>query len=411
MIDVHSKVTFWVEKNTQLEKNLYYLYQNPKTKHLIFNTENINKIRNLVDDYNYIQSLQVIKFLPKIKTRINQSNLPNEIEKIQCIFLESFPVAILAVLEISMSSEASTPGVDNKFFPTLSNKKLDYINHQIKGTRYQKSGKSFKIKKDLPQNAIITDKIAKQLKLELLKETTEFRFKLLQQCNLKTIQKNYKKYKGSSINRIWIPIRDTGKYQSLDIPTIRDRTLQQIISWSILPISESQADALSFSRPQRSAIQAIKYIYKKLAIKKKKTRKCKVIPKQVGKEIFHAFSGKKAKFRSFKIFIKANKKNKRQIIYNYNYWIYPLASITRKPSTELLFQSQYYFLNICIEKCFNRISHQSIYEKIPLTNKYFFFITRWVSNTIIGPEVKGGQKVRIKPTCGVPQNSFLGERN
>ena len=36
----------------------------------------------------------------------------------------------------------------------------------LKGTRYQKSGKTFKVKKDLPSRVVVTDEILKQLKDE-----------------------------------------------------------------------------------------------------------------------------------------------------------------------------------------------------------------------------------------------------
>jgi hypothetical protein len=75
---------------------------------------------------------------------------------------------VLAVYSISKSSGASTPGVDGKYFSTIKIKRECYLNQGLIGTRYQKSGKSSKVKKDLPKNAVINYKILKQLKLELL---------------------------------------------------------------------------------------------------------------------------------------------------------------------------------------------------------------------------------------------------
>lgn len=63
-IDVPSEVKSWIEKNSLVEKAMWTLYSNPKTKHLIFDIQHINKIRKLLMDYNYVQSLQVIEFLP-----------------------------------------------------------------------------------------------------------------------------------------------------------------------------------------------------------------------------------------------------------------------------------------------------------------------------------------------------------
>jgi hypothetical protein len=51
-IDVPSKVKSWIEKNSRAEKAMWTLYIDPKTKHLIFDIQNINKIRKLLMDYN-----------------------------------------------------------------------------------------------------------------------------------------------------------------------------------------------------------------------------------------------------------------------------------------------------------------------------------------------------------------------
>ena len=125
------------------------------------------------------------------------------------------------------------------------------------------SGKLYKVKKDLPKKVILSDDLNNALKTQLIDETTNFCLKLLKQCNLKTIMKNYK---GSSVRHVWVINKDTNDYYSFGIPTIRDRILQQIITWVILPINECQADLLSFgSRPTRSVTQAIAYILRKLS--------------------------------------------------------------------------------------------------------------------------------------------------
>ena len=400
-IDVRSEINSWIEQNSQINKSMWTLYNDPKTKHFIFDNSNINKIRKLLTNYNYIQSLLVIENLQKLKTRIVQQNIPHEIERLQYIFLESFSISILAVYEISKSSGANTPGIDGKFFKTLKTKKDEFQQEMLKGTRYQKSSKTFKVKKDLPSRAVVTDEVLKQLKSELAEETLKFRFKLLQQCNLKTLRKNYK---GSNIRRVWIPKKTPGDFRSLGIPTLRDRVLQQIVTWAIQPISESQADSLSFGfRPQRSATQAIAYIYRKLSKSRITRNRSRFKPVKVGKERFNSFSGKKAKFKSSKV--SGNKKGKRNRKYNYDYWIYPEKASKPVP---FKFHSQYYYLNVDIVKCFDQISHQTIFEKVPLANKYLYLIKCWATISIIGPETKGGKDIKFKPTKGVPQGSIIG---
>jgi retron-type reverse transcriptase len=401
-IDVRSEVKSWIEQNATLEKELWTLYRNPSTKNKIFDTKNINCIRKLLKDYNYVQSLQVTEVLPSLKTRIVQNNLPHSIEKLQCIFIESFCVSILAVLETSNSNGAETPGMDGKCFSTLSRKRYEYCLQQIKGTRYHMSNKSFKVKKDLPSRAIVSHELNDKLKVQLSEETTNFRFKLLKKCNLKTIRNNYK---GNSVRRVWVPKKNANEFCPLGISTIRDRILQQIITWAILPISESQADSLSFGyRPIRTATQAIAFIYRKLTKSRITRNRDTYTPQKVSQERFNTFKGKKAKFRSFKTF-KNDKNKKRQASYHYEHWIY----LKKKYKPQFFkFHSQYRYLNIDVVKCFDQIDHDMIYKKVPLANKYLFFIKTWCTSKIIGPESKGGKEVKITPTAGIPQGSVIG---
>lgn len=61
--------------------------------------------------------------------------------------MESFSISELVVYDTLKSSGASTPGVDGKHFSTMKIKCECYLNQQLIGTRYQKSGKSFRVKK------------------------------------------------------------------------------------------------------------------------------------------------------------------------------------------------------------------------------------------------------------------------
>ena len=65
-------------------------------------------------------------------------------------------------------------------------------------------------------------------------------------------------------------------------------------------------------------------------------------------------------------------------------------------------------MNVDIVQCFDQISHQVIFEKIPLANKYLYLIKCWATSLIIRPETKGGKDIKIKPTKGVPQGSIIG---
>lgn len=65
-------------------------------------------------------------------------------------------------------------------------------------------------------------------------------------------------------------------------------------------------------------------------------------------------------------------------------------------------------MNVDIVKCFDQISHQVIFKKVPLANKYLYLIKCWTTRLIIGTETKGGKVVKIKPTKGLPQGSTIG---
>lgn len=65
-------------------------------------------------------------------------------------------------------------------------------------------------------------------------------------------------------------------------------------------------------------------------------------------------------------------------------------------------------MNVDIVKCFDQISHQVIFEKVPLANKYLYLIKFWAKRLTICPETKGGKVVKIKSTKGVPQSSIIG---
>lgn len=399
-----SDANHWIEQNTKLNKDLWAIYKNPQTKEEIFNISNINKLKLLLSDYNVIQSQLVKINVTKLKCRIVKDNLPIEIEKLQCIFIESFSISVLAVYEISKSSGANTAGTDGDYFESLKSLKSDFLKKNLKNTRYQRSGKSFKVKKDLPKKALITDEILSTLKLNLKQVNLNLCFKLLKLSNFKTLRKNYK---ATSVKRIWVEKKNSKEFRPLGIPALRDRVLQQVIVWAIQPIAEFQADSLSFGfRKQRSSVQAISFIFRKLSKTRITRNRALLKPVKVDIDKFKLFKGRKGKFKQAKIFVK-NKRDCRTRQYLYDYYIYPKVS-KPKSSQTFKFFSAYYYLNVDVVKCFEKISHNAIFEKPPLTGKYLFILKAWCKVSIIGPESVKGKTVTIRPTEGVPQGSIIG---
>lgn len=67
------------------------------------------------------------------------------------------------------------------------------------------------------------------------------------------------------------------------------------------------------------------------------------------------------------------------------------------------------FMNVDVIGCFDNISHKSMVEKIPLTNKYVYIVKAWLRATVVGPTSFTDKKVRrIIPESGVPQGSIIG---
>lgn len=341
--------------------------------------------------YNYIQSLLVIESLAKLKTRIVQQNIPSEIDKLQRIFFESFPVNILAVYEMSQSSIASSFGVDGGFFKAINGKKNKFWHKRLRGIAFRKFSKVYAVKRDFFLKDLITDEICKRFKFELKKKMLRFCFKLLQCCNFKTLRKNYK---GGNARRIWISSKTLKEFRVLELYTLKDRVLQQILSWGIRPISESQADSLSFGfRPQRSAVQAIAYVYNKLLKSKAPWRRVEFKPVKVGKHQFTSFLGKKVAFKRFEDF----KTQKRDIKHFYDYWIYIVKS-------EKLDLFEFYNNNDClsvdVERCFDEISYKAICFSIPMGNKYLYLVKSWTTKSIMGLEARKSKNDRFEPSEG-----------
>ena len=104
----------------------------------------------------------------KIKTRLNSQNLPNQIIKLQNMFIESFSISVFVCRRILKTPEAVVAGLDKVFCPTFESLKKEYKIKQLKSTRFFRSGKSFKVKKDFPKKSIITKRVSESLEKKLV---------------------------------------------------------------------------------------------------------------------------------------------------------------------------------------------------------------------------------------------------
>lgn len=181
----------WIERNALLEKKLWTLYCNPKTKNSIFDIENVSDIRELFMGYDYVQSLQVIRVLPNLRAQIMQQNLPHDIEALQCIFVESFCASVLSVFELS----------------------------ELLDVNYLEANRFFFFKRNGRQGYCVRQ--------QLFEKVTQFRFKLLQKCNLKAVKKSSREKK---VCCVWFCKKNVGTHRCFGISTLTNKALQCIIT-------------------------------------------------------------------------------------------------------------------------------------------------------------------------------------
>jgi hypothetical protein len=169
----------------------------------LFSQKNLKVIELIIQDYNLLVTKLLIihlKGLKDVDERVVQNNLPLDIEKLQCIFIESFSIAIYAIDSIKSSSGSTTAGTDFVRFKTTQEFLKLIQEEKLKKTKYFYSKKNQKVKKDLPK--VIIDNHFESSKLadnQAFTFNNLLQLNLLKKVNLKSIQKNYK---SSSVKRI-----------------------------------------------------------------------------------------------------------------------------------------------------------------------------------------------------------------
>lgn len=398
-------VDLLIEKIKKNDTFLMNQYTNPELKITLFSQENLKVIELLIQDYNLLVTKLLIihlKDLKKVVERVIQNNLSSNLERLQCVFIESFSIAIYAIYSIKSSSDSTIAGTDLVRFKKKYEFLKDIQEAKLKKTKYFYSKKSPKVKKDLPK--IIVENLLKDSELA---DNKAFEFNnllqldLLKKINLKSIRKNYK---SGSIKRIWTPKSDGDSYQSLGMPVLRDRILQKIIYLSILPIVEYQADSNSFGfRESRTAHQAISIVADSM-IRYSKTNQ----PKK--RASIHKID--KASYKDLtvnKFAIKGgNLGGRRRSKKRFNWFYYKLAPVTLKKASMVQYTPYMKYINKNIANCFDNISHEVILKLTPLVNKYKFLLKTWLKAPIVGPESWESKKiVKNIPDSGVPQGSII----
>lgn len=394
-------VELLIEKIKNNDSFLMNQYTNPKLQFDIFNKQNLEKIESILEEYNLTVTKLLIINLNRLNKRVVQQNLPNDLQRLQCLLIESFSIAVYAINSIKIASGSDTAGSDSIRFKS----KAEFLNNLRKErlikTKYFFSTKSIKVKKDLPKivkdNIVEDSKLAEQLATEY---NLKLQLELIKKVNLKSIRKNYKPI---STKRIWIP-KSNNKARPIGIPSLRDRVLQKIIIFAILPIVEYQSDSNSFGfREDRNPHQAVSMVansiirFSKINQPTKRSSCKKVSAETYKKSIGHKFTIRGGNMGGIR-------KSKRQ--YKKFYYVF---SDKLQDSKIKQYTPYTKYLNVDIVGCFDNVSHKAILELTPIANKYLFLLKAWLKTPIVGPESMGSKKItRFEPLSGVPQGSIIG---
>jgi retron-type reverse transcriptase len=394
-------VKLLIEKIKKNDSFLMSQYTNPKLRSDIFNKQNLEKIESILEEYNLTVTKLLIINLNRLNKRVIQQNLPNKLQRLQCLLIESFSIAVYAINSIKTAPGSNTAGSDSIRFKSKAKFLNDLQKERLIKTKYFFSTKSVKVKKDLPK--VIRDNIAEDSKLaEQL--ATEYNLKLqlelIKKVNLKSIRKNYKPI---NTKRIWIP-KSNNKARPIGIPSLRDRVLQKIILFAILPIVEYQSDSNSFGfREDRTPHQAISIVADSIIRFSKINQPIKRSSfKKVSAETYKKSTGHKFIIKGGNI--GELRKSKRQ--YRKFYYVF---SDKFQESKMKQYTPYIKYLNVDIVGCFENISHKAILELTPIASKYLFLLKAWLKAPIVGPESIDSKKVvRFELLCGVPQGTIIG---
>ena len=169
------------------------LYSSSQTKSQVFRNDILGQIQLLEKDYCQTLSLVVNRELSQHKTRLIRDNLPLAAARLQNVFIESFPTAILAVHKTILTREPNRAvGADQLHVPTLQLMRAKLVGEKLKGTRYSRSTKSLQYRRHIPREAKRTVEAINKLKTKRKKKRNELSLKLLQRCNIKSLRPNYK---------------------------------------------------------------------------------------------------------------------------------------------------------------------------------------------------------------------------
>jgi hypothetical protein len=163
---------------------------------ILHNPEYQIEVDTLVTAYNLIVSKLVKEELNTTQIfRIVASNLPRTIEQMQCWFIESACARYYAVRKIKLSPGSRSSGVDGKKFLSVSQELIKFKLEKLKNSRYSMSGKSTRVKKNLPSKANITPAMELKIQEYVARTNLELEVQLEHQTRIRNLCRNYKEGK------------------------------------------------------------------------------------------------------------------------------------------------------------------------------------------------------------------------
>ena len=130
---------FWHQALILFDKKArLYLQDKNNYQSFLSNMELTQEANSLVLNYFWLVSKIMRKHLNTLSgERVTSLNIPYEIERLQCLFIESCASRYYAVRKIYKSSGRFSAGVDNVAFSKTEDEFLRYREKQLAGTRYK----------------------------------------------------------------------------------------------------------------------------------------------------------------------------------------------------------------------------------------------------------------------------------
>lgn len=74
------------------------------------------RVEKFINNYNILLSKLTKEILTSSGEKLKGNNLPSELQKLQCVFIESFAVLLYAINDVKTNKGSTSAGTDGKCF-------------------------------------------------------------------------------------------------------------------------------------------------------------------------------------------------------------------------------------------------------------------------------------------------------